>query len=124
VVQDHVAGLIEEETHHARCRGGDCGLDLEAYEKAILKKNRYGMAAIPLLAAIAPRPQQAAILGQVYGHMAIEIEFDDDLKDWAKDLDAGRFTPVVQVLVESAGAQDICGGQHDTRQDRVPSRGG
>jgi hypothetical protein len=105
-VTEHVRGVCAEEAHHADCRAGGAGLNLVAYEEAVCHKNRYGMAAIPLLATVAGRPGAASTLAQVYDHMAIEIEFDDDLKDWAEDLAAGRFTPAVQALAQAAGSRE------------------
>ena len=37
----------------------------------------------------------------------MEIEFDDDLKDWAEDLSEGRYTPVVQMLVQAAASHEV-----------------
>jgi hypothetical protein len=110
LIRDHVDGVMAEEQHHAAVRAGAPGLSLAAYEQTSMRKNRYGMAAIELLAARTRQPEMATLLRRVYDHMAIEIEFDDDLKDWQEDLQAGRFTPTVQLLVEAAGSsrtQDV-----------------
>lgn len=92
LVSDHVTGVIQEEDHHASCRRGGPALDSKTYEHAMVLKNRYGSAAIGLLAAATGRLEPEPILQQVYDQISIEIEFDDDLKDWREDLASGRFT--------------------------------
>jgi hypothetical protein len=106
LVTDHVHGVLQEEDHHACCRRGEPGLDAAGYESAIVLKNRYGMAAIPLLALTTQRFGPEPVLREVYDHISIEIEFADDLKDWREDLSAGRFTPVIQALQRAAGSLD------------------
>jgi hypothetical protein len=105
IVRDHVEGVMQEEEHHALSRAGAAGHSPLAYKAAIIRKNRYGMAAIALLAARSDRHDCGRVLAQVYDHMAVEIEFDDDLKDWHEDLREGRFTPVVLGLAEAAGSR-------------------
>jgi hypothetical protein len=107
LVRDHVEGVLEEERHHAVIRGGASGLSLLEYERSMVRKNRYGMAAIDLLAARTGEPAIADVLRAVYNHIAIEIEFDDDLKDWEEDLRDGRYTPTVMLLAEAAGSTEL-----------------
>lgn len=103
----HVSGILDEEAHHARVREGQPGLDSAEYQAVIIRKNRYGMAAIPLLAAATGKFAVSELLCRIFDQMAVEIEFDDDLKDWAEDLLEGRFTPFVQALVKAAGSREL-----------------
>ncbi|MBV8452415.1 MAG: hypothetical protein JOZ29_09100 [Deltaproteobacteria bacterium] len=107
LVEDHVCGVLDEEIHHARIRQGQAGLDLAAYKQVIMRKNRYGIAPVPLLAASTGKFAEGELLRRVFDQIAVEIEFDDDLKDWAEDLNEGRFTPVVQALVQAAGCLEL-----------------
>lgn len=102
LVADHVRGVLAEEAHHAACRAGRSPLDLLAYQRLVVEKNRYGMAAIPLLAAATGNREPEERLRQMYDCIAVEIEFDDDLKDWREDVTEGRFTPVVSALAAAA----------------------
>lgn len=106
-VTDHVHGVLDEELHHASVRAGQPGLSIGAYEDVIIRKNRYGMAAIDLLAARHGEPEIARVLRAAYDHMTMEIEFDDDLKDWEEDVRGGRFTPMVMFLVDAARSTRI-----------------
>lgn len=105
LVRDHVGGIIEEEAHHTRCRMGLPGLDTDSYKQVVIRKNRYGSVGILLLAAATQRAETGRVLQQVYDHIAIEIELDDDLKDWREDRAEGRFTPVVLALAQAASSR-------------------
>jgi len=107
IVTTHVQGLLAEERHHAAVRAGHPGLSIEEYEQAVAKKNCYGGAVLQLLGASTGRTGVEATLRRVFDHMAIEIEFDDDLKDWEEDLKDGHFTPAVTLLIAAAASSNL-----------------
>jgi hypothetical protein len=102
IVNRHVQGLLAEEQHHAAVKAGHPGLAIEDYERVVAEKNRYGGATLQLLGALTGCTEVEAVLQQVFDHMAIEIEYDDDLKDWEEDLRDGHFTPTVTLLIGAA----------------------
>jgi hypothetical protein len=99
IATTHVRGLLAEERHHAAVRAEAGGLAIGDYERIVAQKNCYGAAVVRILGASTGRHDIEATLRLVFDHIAVEIEFDDDLKDWEEDLTDGRFTPVVSLLI-------------------------